>query len=100
MPAVNARLIVQEMFRILKPGGILNGFEVPYKRNPLVRDYFVSTNNWDEDWHNQDGNQGPEPYIGEFEYDLQLPIFMEEAGFFNVNEYEYNYFESIFTATK
>ena len=52
MPAVNAKLIVDEMFRILKPGGTLNGFEVPYKTNSIVRDYFVSSNNWDADWHN------------------------------------------------
>ena len=53
MPAVNAKKVVDEMYRVLKPGGIINGFEVPYKRNSIVRNYFVSTNNWDEDWHNQ-----------------------------------------------
>lgn len=53
MPAVNAKRIVDEMYRVLKPGGVINGFEAPYKRNSFVRDYFVSSNNWDEDWHNQ-----------------------------------------------
>jgi ubiquinone/menaquinone biosynthesis C-methylase UbiE len=53
MPAVNAKRIVNEMFRVLKPGGQLNGFDVPYKTNSLVRDYFVSTNTWDEDWNVQ-----------------------------------------------
>ena len=53
MPADNAKAIVREMFRVLKPGGVVNGFEVPYKRNSIVRDYFVSTNTWDEDWHVQ-----------------------------------------------
>ena len=48
----------------------------------------------------KDGNQGPEPFIGEFEYDVKLPIYMEDIGFKNVNEYQYSYFESIFTATK
>ncbi len=100
MPAVNAKKIVDEIFRVLKPGGAVNGFEVPYKRNSLVRDYFVSTNSWDADWHDQDANHGPEPYIGEYEYDVKLPFYMEEIGFINVDEYMYNYFESIFTATK
>jgi ubiquinone/menaquinone biosynthesis C-methylase UbiE len=99
MPAVNAKRIVNEMFRVLKPGGQLNGFDVPYKTNSLVRDYFVSTNTWDEDWNVQ-GNQGPEPYIGEYEYDVMLPKYMSEIGFENVNEVQYSYFESIFTATK
>ena len=56
MPADNAKAIVREMFRVLKPGGVVNGFEVPYKRNSIVRDYFVSSNTWDEDWHVQVGN--------------------------------------------
>ena len=53
MPAENAKQVVREMFRVLKPGGVLNGFEVPYKRNSIVRDYFVSSNTWNEDWHVQ-----------------------------------------------
>lgn len=120
MPADNAKAIVREMFRVLKPGGVVNGFEVPYKRNSIVRDYFVSSNTWDEDWHVQvgnlgcknrlktntpffltfKGNQGPEPYLGEYEYNVQLPLYMEEIGFKEVDEYMYSYFESIFTATK
>ena len=51
MPAENARRVVNEMFRILKPGGYINGFDVPYKENGFVRDYFVSSNTWDQDWH-------------------------------------------------
>ena len=53
MPANNSKRIVKEMYRVLKPGGVLNGFESPFKRNSYVRDYFVSTNTWDEDWHVQ-----------------------------------------------
>ena len=53
MPANNSKRIVNEMYRVLKPGGVLNGFESPFKRNSYVRDYFVSTNTWDEDWHVQ-----------------------------------------------
>ena len=41
-----------------------------------------------------------QPYIGEYENDLRLPHYMEEIGFSEVNEISYNYFESIFTATK
>ena len=53
MPEINSKRIVDEMFRILKPGGIINGFDAPYVRNPILRAYFVSSNSWDEDWHNQ-----------------------------------------------
>jgi len=100
MPAVNSKKVVEEMFRILKPGGRINGFEVPFFRNPIMRYVTILFNNWNEDWHNEDGNQGPEPYIDEYENGLRLPHYMEEIGFTQVNEISYNYFESIFMATK
>ena len=46
------------------------------------------------------GNQGPEPYMSEYENGVQLPRMLEDIGFKNVNERAYSYFESVFTATK
>jgi len=100
MPAVNSKRVVEEMFRVLKPGGRINGFELPFYRNPVLRYVMIFFNSWNEDWHNENGNQGPEPYIDEYENGLKLPHYMEEIGFNQVNEISYGYFESIFTATK
>ena len=50
MPAENARRVVNEMYRILKPGGVLNGLESPYERNPVAREAFVLTQTWGHDW--------------------------------------------------
>ena len=54
------------------------------------------------------GDQGPEPYFGEYENQFKLPLYMEEVGFVTLDvnsqylngEYHYGYFESIFTGTK
>merc|ERR1712241_465146 len=107
MPAENARRVVNEMYRILKPGGVLNGLESPYERNPVAREAFVLTQTWGHDWSVQ-GDQGPEPYFGEYENQFKLPLYMEEVGFVTLDvnsqylngEYHYGYFESIFTGTK
>ena len=53
MPEENAKTMVREMFRVLKPGGVINGFEVPYQRNPIAREFYVSMNTWNEDWQVQ-----------------------------------------------
>ena len=53
MPEKNAKTMVREMFRVLKPGGVINGFEVPYQRNPIAREFYVSMNTWNEDWQVQ-----------------------------------------------
>merc|ERR1712179_800715 len=37
MPADNAMRVINEMYRLLVPGGVMNGFEVPFVE-PLVRD--------------------------------------------------------------
>ena len=90
-----------EMFRVLKPGGQVNGFEVPYERNPLERFFYILWNNWNADWHDgPEANQGPEPYIGEYENGVRLPDYMKQIGFKEVQEVKYSYFESIFKATK
>ena len=38
--------------------------------------------------------------MSEYENGVQLPRMLEDIGFKNVNEREYSYFESVFTATK
>ena len=99
MPGDNAQAMVREMYRLLAPGGVVNGFEVPYKKNEAVRDTFVETNTWGYEW-DVAGDHGPEPYIGEFEYNTLLPLYMEQIGFERVEDIYYNYFESIFVGYK
>ena len=97
----NAKQMVDEMYRVLKPGGQLNGFEIPYERDPVQRAFYSLFTDWGTDWHkgSADANQGPEPYMGEYE-ECNLPSYLQQVGFKNVKETKYSYFESIFTATK
>ena len=53
MPKENAKLVAQEMYRVLKPGGILNGFEVPFVSNPISREVYILFQTWGNDWHVQ-----------------------------------------------
>ena len=93
--------IVSEMYRILKPAGRLNGFEVPYEKNPIERYFMDLWNDWNHDWHaGSEANQGPEPYISEYEDGLKLPEYMKQIGFERVQEIKHGLFDSIFTATK
>ena len=93
--------IVKEMYRVLKPGGKLNGFDVPYLTNPVERSFYDLFVDWNHSWHEgSQANQGPEPYISEYENGLKLPDFMEQTGFERVQEIKDGMFDSIFTAEK
>jgi len=99
MPADNCVTVVREMYRLLAPGGTMNGFEVPYWENDLERFGYIEFNTWGHQW-DTDGPKGPEPYMEEFENGAQLPITLAEEGFINVEAIEYTYFDGIFLATK
>jgi len=100
MPSENALRVVNEMYRLLKPGGMMNGFEVPYPDTQLERDLITNSNTWGNDWHDSDGPQGPEPYTGEYMDGTKLTDTMVEIGFNNVEQIEYSYFDSLFIGTK
>eukprot|EP00095_Tigriopus_kingsejongensis_P004512 maker-scaffold427_size174323-snap-gene-0.44 protein:Tk04512 transcript:maker-scaffold427_size174323-snap-gene-0.44-mRNA-1 annotation:"hypothetical protein BRAFLDRAFT_126511" len=99
MPGPNAQMIMDEMFRLLSPGGTLNGFEVPYFANPTMAEIYALINTWGFQW-DEDGPHGPEPYIHEYEFNTQLPVYLNELGFLDVEIIPYTFFESIFLATK
>ena len=44
--------------------------------------------------------KGPEPYMEEYELGLRLSDALETAGFKDISQQDYSYFESIFLATK
>merc|ERR1719239_2040358 len=44
MPADNAIRVVNEMYRLLKVGGTMNGFEVPFVDNLAARETYVLFN--------------------------------------------------------
>jgi len=100
MPAENALRVINEMYRLLKPGGMMNGFEVPYPDTQLERDMITESNTWGYDWQDSDGPQGPEPYTGEYMDGTKLTESMVEIGFSNVEQIEYSYFDSLFLGTK
>lgn len=99
MPADNAKLVVDEMYRLLKSGGAMNGFEVPYVENIVERFFYIEFNTWGHHW-DDNGEKGPEPYTEEYELGAQLSLYLEEVGFKDVQQIEYTYFESLFLATK
>merc|ERR1719209_1762827 len=50
MPADNAIRVVDEMYRLLKAGGTMNGFEVPFVDNLAARETYVLFNTWGHSW--------------------------------------------------
>jgi len=100
MPAENALRVINEMHRLLKPGGIMHGFEVPYPDSLLEREISKVFNTWGYDWHDSDGPQGPEPYTAEYYDGTRLTDTMVEMGFRDVEQIDYTYFDSLFLGTK
>ena len=92
MPAVNAINIIKEMHRLLKPGGSMTGFEVPFPDSLIERELMVSSNTWGYSWQDSDGPQGPEPYTGEYEFGTLLTESLVAAGFTDVDQIPYSYF--------
>ena len=99
MPAENCLRIIKEMFRLLKSGGIMNGFDVPYKEDYLSALIYAEFNTWGHKW-DAPGEKGPEPYVEEYEFGSQLTKSFEDVGFIDISQEEYTYFESIFQASK
>merc|ERR1712210_387076 len=48
----------------------------------------------------KEGGQGPEPYMQEYEFGVQLTNALATAGFNSVEFIDYSYFEGIFLTTK
>jgi len=99
MPAENCLRVIEEMYRLLAPGGTMNGFEVPFVEDLAMRLAYVEFNTWGHQW-DAPGGKGPEPYMWEYEFGAQLTRSLASAGFSNITEIEYSYFESIYLATK
>ena len=51
-------------------------------------------------FQDSNGPQGPEPYIEEYEFGTMLTDSLIAAGFRNVEQIEYSYFDSLFIGTK
>merc|ERR1712241_929598 len=100
MPAVNAINIINEIYRLLKPGGSMTGFEVPFPDSLIERQLMVNSNTWGYSWQDSDGPQGPEPYIEEYEFGTLFTGSLVGAGFTDVEQIEYSYFDSLYVATK
>jgi len=99
MPADNAMLIINEMYRLLVSGGLMNGFEVPFVEPVAERWTYVEFNTWGHHWQDA-GPQGPEPYMEEYEFGTMLTDSLAAVGFNSVEYIDYSYFEGIFKAEK
>ena len=104
----------------MRPGGVINGFEVPFPEGAIEREAMVLFNTWGYNWQvsindtltkdivylimvyiqESEGPQGPEPYLGEYEFGTLLSESLDMAGFSGVEQIEYSYFDSLFLATK
>ena len=100
MPTTSAINVINEMYRLLKPGGTMNGFEVPFPDTDIEKQLMVDSNTWGYDWHDSDGPQGPEPYLAEYEFGTDLTDSLAAAGFSDVEQIDYSYFDSLYLATK
>jgi ubiquinone/menaquinone biosynthesis C-methylase UbiE len=99
MPTENALNIVSEIYRLLRTGGTMNGFEVPFFKNEAERWGYVEFNTWGHSWEDS-GHHGPEPYMEEYEFGVMLPSALSNMGFQSIEMIEYSFFESIFLAQK
>ena len=99
MPADNAMRVINEMYRLLVPGGVMNGFEVPFVEPVVERWPYVEFNTWGHHWQDA-GPQGPEPYMEEYEFGTMLTDTLPAVGFRSVEYEGYSYFEGIFKAEK
>merc|ERR1719323_485193 len=100
MPAANALKVISEMYRLLAPGGSMNGFEVPFFENAIEREIGVLFNTWGYSWEDSDGPQGPEPYMQEYEFGTLILDSLAQVGFQDVEQIEFTYFDSVYIATK
>merc|ERR1711953_812226 len=99
MPALNALNIINEIHRLLRPGGTMNGFEIPFIENEINRQIYSLFNTWGHNWEDG-GAQGPEPYMHEYLFGTLLIDTLQSLGFSDIDFAPYSYFEGIFTATK
>ena len=53
MPEENAMRVLNEMYRLLRPGGTMNGFEVPYPDTELGRIIMTEFNTWGHKWEEE-----------------------------------------------
>ena len=99
MPADNAISIIHEIYRLLAPGGTMNGFEIPYIENIAERWAYTEFNTWGHDWQ-VSGVQGPEPYMEEYQFGTLLIETLAAVGFNDIEYTPYSYFEGIYLAEK
>ncbi len=81
MPQENARQVLGEMERLLKPGGTFSAMEVMYDDTPAEREARVKR------------SPAAEPFLGEY-MKLNLPVAIDEAGFKDIKRHYANKFPS------
>jgi ubiquinone/menaquinone biosynthesis C-methylase UbiE len=99
MPAVNAMMVLQESYRLLVPGGVLTGFEVPFLENPLQRAMAVASQTWGYKW-DSDGPKGPEPFCEEYQNKFVIPDRLAEVGFIDNTEVILTRFDAVYNSKK
>ncbi|XP_071800209.1 uncharacterized protein [Asterias amurensis] len=99
MPQENSKRVLREIHRLLKPGGVVSGFDVLYWKDPEWRKMNVESNTYGVDW-NSTAQHGPEPYMDEYQNGLQLPSYLQEIGFQIQHNIRYSNVDGIYVARK
>jgi len=100
MPAENAEMLINEAYRLLTPGGVFSGFEVPYIDDFVTRKATIQFQTWGCDWNQTDCQQGPEPYTGEYMDGTRMPYMLEDVGFVDNERRFFSVFDGIFLSYK
>ncbi|CAL4139168.1 unnamed protein product [Meganyctiphanes norvegica] len=99
MPQDNSIRIINEIYRLLTPGGTMNGFEVPFPPEEVERSLLTEWNTWGYNWEDV-GPKGPEPYMKEYEFGCNITYSLHDAGFQNISTIGYSFFDWVYLGEK
>lgn len=88
MPATEALKILKEINRLLKPGGVMTGFEVS-ELGPIDRHFLEKI-----------FDTGPEPYYGDYEENFKLQSQMKALGMEKISVTDCNMYDCYFYGRK